>query len=96
MMQYPSTEKMKNSFRQKYREAISDICRQSQSGTPTKVTVSSGNQWYSIFVKASMNYLNLRDECNAYAMEHGVFQEKNPTVYISSNTQYGDIVFIVM
>jgi len=96
MMWYPSTEEMKNSFREKYREAISDICRQNQSGKPTMFTVSSDDQWYSIFVDASMNYLNLRDECNAYAKEHGVFQEKNPTVYISGNTQYVDIVFMVM
>lgn len=96
MMWYPSTEEMKNSFREKYREAISDICRQSQNGTSIRVTVSSGGQWYSIFVKALTNYLNLRDECNAYATEHGVFQENAPTVYISGNTKYGDIVFMVM
>ncbi|MFD1455219.1 hypothetical protein ACFQ44_05910 [Levilactobacillus lanxiensis] len=96
MMWYPSTKEMKDEFREQYREAISDICCQCQDGTPTKLTVSSDNQWYSIFVKASMDYLNLRDECNAYAREHGVFQKNAPTVYISKNTQYGDIVFMVM
>lgn len=95
MTQYPSMEARKV-CREQYRKAINDIQRRYRTDGPIKVTVTRGNKWHEIAVKMNLNYLGLKDEYYAYAMEHGIFQEKHADVYIGNNAQYGDIVFMVI
>lgn len=92
---YPSIEEKIKECREKYREAIRDIRNHCQGKTPVKFVVSSDSPWYKVLIEVSLNCFNLRDECNTYAMEQGIFQEKMPG-NLNYSIQHVDIVFMVM